>query len=965
MLPRALSVVVVLLLAGPSLGVSEAQAARTPAHVTASPGLELADGRVTIDARDLQWRAQPKHASTQRSVARLRRELGQAWIAWDDATLVPRRIMLEGLDAPGVMDSSDRAADVSREVLARHLAVLAPGAAVDDFVLVGNHVGSGIRSVGFAQTSDGREVVGGAISFRFKNDRLIAIASDAWPNVPKALAGARIVETHARVRASDWVIRDLAPTHLDELGTADTIVLPVLVDGTLSYREVVRVALDTHGPRSRFTVYVDAATGEPVARKQDLMFAQGGVAYSVPVRGPLAGRATYGAPFVQVVVDGASTTTDGGGAFPFTTGAASASNSPLGTFVALIDSAGPVGQASFTPQDGSAFVWDAASVEFLDAQLTSYVHASVVKQYVRPLATDIPWIDGQLQVTVNIDDTCNAFSDGDSINFYRSSESCENTGLIADVVYHEFGHSIHTQSVIPGVGSFNTSLSEGTSDYLSATIVNDSGVGRGFFYDDSPLRELNPSDKEYRWPDDRGEVHDEGRIIGGALWDLRELLVAKYGQTVGVQITDRIWYESTRRAVDIPSMYVEALVVDDDDGNLANGTPNGCEINAAYGPHGLFSAGEGGAVVTASGDVGHVDIVVQYALPSFPDCPVAANPSLEWQYRDEPELGTGSLVMSPGPSGTFVAALEGLVEGSVLQYKISSNYTNGTLGALPDNFVDPWYERYIGEVVPIFCSGFEDLAAGWVLSGDFAAGIPSGGGLDPASGVTTIEVLANALAGNYSPNASSTATSPAVVTTNFVSVRLQYQRWLTVEDGFFDQANISVDGVPVWTASATEDQEFATFHHIDKEWRFHDVDITDLATDGQVQVAFAMASDGGLELGGWTVDDFCVVGVQPTTGPFCGNAVVDAGEGCDDGNLLAGDGCDAACQIEGGGTDEGGSGDEQSDTSDGSGSDDAGQDDDGLVGRGCGCTTRGSDPRPLAFALVGFGALALRRRRRS
>jgi len=102
MLPRALPVVVVLL-ASSSVGVPEAQAARQPAHLSATPGLELADGRVAIDARTLQWRAQPKHARANRAVTRLRRELGHAWIAWDDATQVPRRIVLEG-DLPSPVD---------------------------------------------------------------------------------------------------------------------------------------------------------------------------------------------------------------------------------------------------------------------------------------------------------------------------------------------------------------------------------------------------------------------------------------------------------------------------------------------------------------------------------------------------------------------------------------------------------------------------------------------------------------------------------------------------------------------------------------------------------------------------------------------------------------------------------------------------------------------------------------------
>ncbi|MCW5808294.1 MAG: hypothetical protein KIT31_38450 [Deltaproteobacteria bacterium] len=67
-----------------------------------------------------------------------------------------------------------------------------------------------------------------------------------------------------------------------------------------------------------------------------------------------------------------------------------------------------------------------------------------------------------------------------------------------------------------------------------------------------------------------------------------------------------------------------------------------------------------------------------------------------------------------------------------------------------------------------------------------------------------------------------------------------------------------------------------------------------------MKVRFELASDQGLELGGWTLDDVCVVAL---TGPAltCGNGTVDEGETCDDGNRVDGDGCSANCVDETGG----------------------------------------------------------------
>src|SRR3569833_2308417 len=66
----------------------------------------------------------------------------------------------------------------------------------------------------------------------------------------------------------------------------------------------------------------------------------------------------------------------------------------------------------------------------------------------------LAWLDNQLSATGNEDqDQCNAYSNGDDIHFYKETPGvCENTGRLADVVYHEFGHSVHINSLIPGQG---------------------------------------------------------------------------------------------------------------------------------------------------------------------------------------------------------------------------------------------------------------------------------------------------------------------------------------------------------------------------------------------------------------------------------------------------------------------------------------------------------------------------------
>lgn len=939
-----------------------ARAARTPdGH--GDEVLRGTDGRAVQRQRAVAFRTSTPPSSTPRraAVAAMRAELGRSWIAWDDATALPHRIMLEGVEAPGVMASSSTAAAFATAVLERHLPALAPHARASDFVLVANDLSGGIRSVGFAQHHRGVPVQGGQISFRFKNDRLVLVANDALPIVD--VRSGSLAAPTAKTAARDWIAAEIPGAH-PMAGEAEApIVIPMSVDGRLAYHEVRRVEVDVDAPRGRWSVFVDTHTGKPVARRQDLLFTTAGVVYGVPVRSPQGERGNYGAPFVEVDVDGVSLLTDAGGVFEFATTPGLTANSPVGPFVAVSNASGPLAAQSFLASPGSGTVWSAEGDEFVDAQLAAFIHTSRVKDYVRGIDPGLSWLDSQIPVTVNIDDTCNAFSDGNSINFYRAGD-CENTGLIADVVYHEFGHSVHTQALIEGVGFFDTALSEGISDYLSMTIIDDAGIGRGFFYDDTPLRDLDPQGFEYRWPEDRGEVHDEGRIIGGALWDLRKLMVAKYG-VAGVFATDRIWYESTRRAVDIPSMYLEALVVDDDDGNLANGTPNVCEINAAYGAHGLFSAGEAAESVSIVQGADGIVVTLLAALPNYPQCPIDISPTLSWQPRGTTDQNASTMTL--GPDG-WTGVIPPQAAGTVVQYKVDVNYDNGTPRSMPDNFVDPWYEVFVGPTVPLYCTDFTDGAANWSLVGDWDVSAPQGnaGNRDPfASFDADGAVLGNTLSsdGLYQPGTSAVARLPPVSTAGYTNVHLQYRRWLTVEDGFFDQAQIVVDGQTAWAQHASEVDVFATLHHVDREWRFHDVDLSAAALDGAVEVEFTLDSDGGLEFGGWTIDSLCVVALDPAAS-LCGNGVLDGVEACDDGNVAAGDGCDPLCVLEpvGPSTTDGGESDSSTGDEGSSSGDDGGLDaDGGLLGRGCRCDADG-DGGPAWIGLV-LPLWWLRRRR--
>lgn len=113
------------------------------------------------------------------------------------------------------------------------------------------------------------------------------------------------------------------------------------------------------------------------------------------------------------------------------------------------------------------------------------------KTWLGPGAAANLWVNRQLPANMNINNSCNAFfSPADlsspatgSINFYREVSSspnsgrCRNTGEIAAVFDHEWGHGLDTFDDTPGVSL----PGEAYADMAAIVRLNSSCVGRGFF----------------------------------------------------------------------------------------------------------------------------------------------------------------------------------------------------------------------------------------------------------------------------------------------------------------------------------------------------------------------------------------------------------------------------------------------------------------------------------------------------
>jgi len=835
---------------------------------------------------------------------------GAGWrAAWDAATNVPSRIWGPGLPAPGAMASPALAEQHARRLLADHLALLAPGAAITDFVLVSNHSDGDIRSVGFEQRAMGRRVVGGQVSFRFKRDRMFLIASEALPDVRFELARARMAPAALQSRAADNLRRELElPAAPVAAASGEEVVLPLVGDSAVQgYRLAAQMMIDG-GVDGRYLAYVDPSTGAVLAVRQQNLYATGTVLYRGVDRYPTRGRINRPARRAHVMVGAAAQTTSSNGIVSWSPdgpqGITTAVNGDLVTIVNKSgDGANPTANMTLSP--GGQIVWDASATPEDDAQVVTFLAANTVKEYVRNnIDAAMPKLNDPITANVNIAQNCNAFFDGKAINFFHSSQMCQNTGLIDDVIYHEFGHALHVSEIIEGVGSFDGAMSEGAADFLAASITNDPGMGRGFFFNDDPLRQLDPDGTEPSWPKDIGEIHKTGKIFGGAFWDLRKALIASLGTGPGVALTNRLYLGALRRSVSIPTSLFEALATDDDDGDLTNGTPHECFIRDAYGRHGLRTAT---GTVTAPGALSdnaaatsiRIDLTGLSERCSGDDID---NVLLEWRPGSGETPAAGQAVMMQVAPTQFWAKLP-LVRDGDTYYHATIKFKDGSILTLPNNLGMPDYTLYQGKTIPLYCTSFETdpFTEGWTTgTGDPNVGSPwtwgpppGTGSTDPPTAYSGAGILGMSLGGDYAPKQYSYAALPPLDIGSWSDVRLQFRRWLAVEDSHYDQARVTVNGLQAWVNYTQNMGDSSAIHHIDREWAFHDVGVSGFAYGHTLKIAFDLTSDEGLNLGGWQIDDLCVVANVQSV---CGDGVKSPTEECDEG-LANSDAPDSTCRT--------------------------------------------------------------------
>jgi fibronectin type 3 domain-containing protein len=290
---------------------------------------------------------------------------------------------------------------------------------------------------------------------------------------------------------------------------------------------------------------------------------------------------------------------------------------------------------------------------------TQFYALNRAKEVARGWLPSNTWINAKLTANVNLNQTCNAYWNGSTVNFFRSGGGCANTGELPGISLHEYGHGLDSND--GGGSSPDNGTGETYGDFTAALATHTSCTGAGFLTSNcggygnactscTGVRDIDWAKHSRNTPSTvanftqttcpqpsannpnyvgpcgkdaiaRGtstkkrEGHCESYVSSEALWDLAARDMPNPGSGAAWTIVDRLWYLSrstasaafscnvsgttwTSNGCNTGSLFKIFRTVDDDNGNLADGTPHGGAIYAAMNRHGIACTTDTGASTT-------------------------------------------------------------------------------------------------------------------------------------------------------------------------------------------------------------------------------------------------------------------------------------------------------------------------------------------------------------------------------
>ena len=408
-------------------------------------------------------------------------------------------------------------------------------------------------------------------------------------------------------------------------------------------------------------VSVDAHTGEVISFEDTSLYAEERVAGGVY---PLTSteicptnqtcgtlQPGYPMPFADTGLPTPNDFTNSAGLYEYTGG--TATTTLAGRFVEISDTCGVINEDSATGavdlgglNGDHDCTFAGASPGNTSASRSCFYELNKIIELAKGWLPGNTWLQSQLTANVNINDTCNAVYTFGTVNFYKSGAGCRNTGEIAAVFDHEWGHGLDDNDA----GGFLSTSSETYADIAAIYRLHASCVGHGFWHtldkgcgttsdgtgfnanesrsgthcdvDCSGVRDADWALHEDAIPDTPqnfscvhcqtdtggpcgGQVHCDAAPARQAAWDLvaRDLRIPPfdYDANTAFVVGNKLFYQGsgnigswhtctcpdTSGGCGATNGYMQWLAADDDNGDLNDGTPHMTALYAAFSRHNI------------------------------------------------------------------------------------------------------------------------------------------------------------------------------------------------------------------------------------------------------------------------------------------------------------------------------------------------------------------------------------------
>lgn len=749
-------------------------------------------------------------------LAEFQARVGGRWaIQRDPVTDAPHMILGSGVAyTESRVENEDRAVALSRSFLGEHADILM----LDPDRLGEPHVvhKNGKWSIVFPESHEGVYVHGGrAHVVMTEEGRIYAIGSDLHPGISVDLANVIDEAEAIAVAKNNMFYMDGQDFMREE---PEFLIQPVRSGNSYVYRPTWKVIVHTQEPFGGWQHWVDANTGEIYARENTYERLDVIGTVRGDIEEPTYCDGDFDLPLKEMnirVPSGTGTATDADGNFLIP---------DVGTDTVLISTQfrGPwfrefhiTGTAStdtfpWYPGDTLDYRWNDSNS--LQSERDVWRGHWQIRDFMEELDSSLTANDYQMPLNIErTDGFCpgNAWWDGWSTNYCKGSVQNANTGLLGDVMYHEYGHGINqwTYAGMP----FSGPQSEGNADVATIMVLHRPTLGIGFNTNACNIGIRSANMGEDYPADTNGGSHHDGQFISGFSWELRTRLITTYGAAYTDSILPYLWHYSRKsgKPSNMQDQVTWFFIYDDDDGNLDNGTPNFTELAGAATEIGFVvpTITEGVHITHAGLNATTDDLNSRTVVATAVSLSDGIDPtSVALHYR----VDGGSYTIVPmtptGGTDEYSADIPASVEGTLVEYFIDASDSSFNQGSNPTNAVTAPH----GYEVVLLYDDCEALG-GWTLgdvSDDATKGIwinadPVGNDTRPEddSSPEGISCFVTGNTGNVR-NGKTTLYSPAYQLNGAGSVIAKYRRWYTNN---FDATGVLQTLDEYWDADASDD----------------------------------------------------------------------------------------------------------------------------------------------------------------